>query len=141
MKGQYLVIQFLLFFLIGLSVFLSIGNLFRYYADVFGANVANSYRKLLNSYISSAIIYEFANCKQCDVINSTFRIKNETAEYFYEIYYTSLGLNVISQPGGRNYLSSVHNLNYTLSPTGSYAVSIKPINLIIDKTKNKLWIK
>jgi hypothetical protein len=101
MKGQYLVVQFLLFFLIGLSIFLGVGNLFRYQADAFGASVADSYRKLLNSYISSAIIYGFSNCKQCDNVTITLRIKNETAEYFYEVYYTSSGLNIISQPGGK----------------------------------------
>jgi hypothetical protein len=140
MKGQYLVVQFLLFFLIGLSIFLGVGNLFRYQADAFGASVADSYRKLLNSYISSAIIYGFSNCKQCDNVTITLRIKNETAEYFYEVYYTSSGLNIISQPGGKSALSSVHNFNSTLNSTGTYSVSVKPIVLTIDKTKNNLGI-
>jgi thioredoxin-related protein len=141
MKGQYLVIQFLLFFLIGLSVFLALGNIFRYQADVFGSNVADSYRKLLNTYISSAIIYGFNNCKQCDVIKITIKVKNETAEYFYEIHYTSAGLNVISQPGGKNFLSSVHNLNSTLSPAGTFATSVNPIILTVNKTNNILEVK
>lgn len=141
MKAQHLIIQFLLFFLIGLAIFLSIGNIFRYQADIFGRDIAESYRKLINTYISSAIIYGFSTCKQCDLFNITIKIENKTADYFHEIYFISSGLNIISKPGEKNYLSSVHNLNYTLKPSSTYASSVKPIILTLNKTKNNLEVK
>jgi flagellar basal body-associated protein FliL len=139
-KGQYLIIQFVLFFLIGLSVFIAFGHIFKLKADTFREDVADSTRKLINSYISSLVINFFDNCKGCDLVNVSIRIENKTAEYVNELYLASSGLNVITQPTGKNYLSTIHNLNSTLSLSGSSA-STKPIILTLTKNQNKLEVK
>lgn len=136
-KGQWLVIQFVLFFLIGLTIFLSIGNLFKLRADVFREDIANSSRKLINSFVSSLIVSSFGSCKECDYSKVSVKIENTTAEYFFDIYLNSSGINVVSQPGGKSYLSSVHNLNLTLNFSGN-STSIKTITLT--KTQNKLEV-
>ncbi len=134
-KGQYLIMQFLLFFLIGLSVFIAFSNLFKLRADSLGGDITNSTRKLINSYISSLIINSFDTCKGCDFVSVSVEIENRTGGYFHELYLNSSGLNVVSQPGGKNYLSSVHNLNSTLNFSGNSS-SAKTIILI--KNKNKV---
>lgn len=138
-KGQWLVIQFVLFFLIGLTIFLAIGNIFRIRADIFKEDIANSTRKLINSLVSSLVINSFSSCKECDYSKVSIKIENTTAEYFFEIHSNNSGINVVSQPGGKNYLSSVHNLNSTLNFSGK-STSTKTIILTLTKSQNKLEV-
>jgi hypothetical protein len=136
MKGQWLVIQFVLFFLIGLTIFIAIGNLFKLRADIFREDVANSTRKLINSFVSSLVVSSFT-CKECEYSKISVKLENTTAEYFFDIYLNNSGINVVSQPGGKNYLSSAHNLNSTLNFSG-HSTSVKTITLT--KTQNKLEV-
>lgn len=138
-KGQWLVIQFVLFFLIGLTIFIAIGNIFKIRADIFREDIADSTRKLINTFVSSLIVNSFTSCKECDYSRISIKIENTTAEYFFEIYSNNSGINVVSQPGGKNYLSSVHNLNLTLNFSGQSA-SAKNIILTLTKTQNKLEV-
>lgn len=138
-KGQWLVIQFVLFFLIGLIIFIAIGNIFKIRADNFREDIANSTRKLINTYASSLIINSFTNCKDCDYSKVSVKVENTTAEYFFEIYAGGYGLNVVTQPGGKNYTSSIHNLNSTLALSGS-STSVKTIILTLTKSLNKLEV-
>jgi hypothetical protein len=136
-KGQYLIVQFLLFFLIGLGIFLAFGNIFRLRADSLKENIAYSARKLISSYISSVVINSYDTCKGCDFVTTSVRIENETADYFHEIeLIDGSGLKILSQPGGKNYTSSIHNLDSTLILSGK-STSIKPIILTLEN-KNKL---
>ena len=138
-KGQYLIVQFVLFFLIGLTVFLTFGNIFKFRADIFREDVADSTRKLIDSYFSSLVINSFDSCKECDFVNISVRIENKTAEYFHELSLSSDGLEVTSQPEGKSHLSSIHNLNSTLDFSGNSS-SAKTIILTLRKNQNKLEV-
>lgn len=136
-KGQSLIMQFILFFLIGLSLFGFIGTVFKMHSDSFRSNVADSTRKLIGSYISSAII-ALQTCQECDYANATVKIENMTANYVYELQLNNYGLRVFSHPGEGIYNTPIHNLNDTLSMTPGAGFSTNPIILILSKIENKL---
>ncbi len=138
MKGQSLVLQFLLFFIIGLALFISISGFFRIQSDIFRQDVAEFNRKLTGSYLSSLAI-SMASCKECDIITSTVKLRNTTASYIFELSLSEKGLKVSSEPDGQKYLAGMHNLNYSLGLTGTSASSY-PITLTLDKEKNNLAI-
>ncbi|MEM5801875.1 MAG: hypothetical protein QXQ18_00610 [Candidatus Aenigmatarchaeota archaeon] len=136
-KGQSLVIQFTLFFLIGLGLFVVIGNVFKSYSDVLREDIAAEARKLLNSYFSSLAVISINSCKQCNYVEVKTKVENTTADYFHQVTLSSLGLNVISQPGTKNFLASIHNLNTTYSLLGTSS-SAKTIIFTFTKNQNKL---
>lgn len=136
MKGQSLVIQFVLFFLIGFTLFIAIGNFFRLQSDIFKEDAASSSLKLTSRYLSSIMITA-NNCKQCDFINISTKIPETYAGYYLEMELNSRGLNVSAI--NNYFVSSVHNLNSTLYMSGKSS-SAKPITLTYDKNKNKLEV-
>lgn len=138
MKAQYLIVQFVLFFIIGLTIFLAIGNIFKLHSEVVRDDIISSSLKLTNSFISSAVITATASCKQCDFVSINLRTMEKIADYFTEIKLKN-GLNVSTIE--RSFFSSIHNINESIIIVPSQASSIKPITLTFDRTKNKLMIK
>lgn len=136
MKGQSLVIQFVLFFLIGFALFLGIGNFFRLQSDIFKADVASSGLELTNRYLSSIIITA-NSCRGCDFINISTKIQETYAGYYLEMELSKQGLNVSTV--NNNFISSIHNINSSLSPSGKSS-SARPITLTLMKSQNKLEV-
>lgn len=137
MKGQSLIVQFLLFFLIGLALFTSIAGIFRLQSDIVRGDIAESNRKLVNSYLSSAAISMANSCKECDFMNYSLKLKNLTANYFVTFGLSKSGILISSEPGGGNFSSSMHNLNRSLV-IGGGGTSAYPIILRLNKTINQL---
>ena len=140
MKGQSIVIQFIVFFLIGLSLLISLSQFFNYQSDLFKERGSDSAAKLVNSYISSMAVQMYDSCKQCDFINSTTRISNTTVGHYFKISFKNNHLIIQKFPGGKSYTSSLHNLNETLTLVDSYSSSVQPITLTLNKTKNYLQV-
>lgn len=139
-KGQSQVIQFILFFMIGLGVFLSISSFFRMQLDTFGKSVADSSRKLTASYFSAVSIYSTVSCKECDNINTSIQLQNRTANFFLEVVGTSSGIDVRTQPGNETYSSLIHNLAISLASVEGIGSSVRPIVLSFNKNQNKLRV-
>lgn len=129
MKGQSLIIQFVLFFLIGFSLFVSIGSFFRYQSDLFKEGILSSSLSLANSYMSSNIIALIDGCKQCDYINLSVSMANFSAGYTLEFNLTNYGLNV-SVPY-KYYFSQLHNLNSSFTFSGNSSTG-KTITIIYE---------
>jgi hypothetical protein len=148
-KGQSLIIQFLLFFVIGLAMFVSIGNIFKLQSDIFREDVADQARKLINSYISSMAIAAHIACMECDNQNNCgacsnnflIELANTTANYFFEVNLSKSGLKILSYPGGMSYSSSMHNLNESIQTLSGSAPSVKPIILTSSKIQSILEVK
>lgn len=136
-KSQTLVIQFILFFVIGLSLFLMIGNLFRFHSDVIRSDIEDLGVKLVNSYVSSAIITSVDSCKQCDEVSMQLAIKNIGG--YIPVIDLKNGLNVSTIE--KYHFSSIHNLNETLDLQESKVSGTKPITLMYERIKNKLVMK
>ena len=137
MKGQSLIMQFIMFFVMGFALFLTIGSFFRYQADRSASEIVSDSLRLTNSYISSASITLIDSCKKCDEITYKITLPNRTAGSFFEVFLQN-GLNV-STPENKFFTSSIHKLNFTASLSGS-AASNKPINLTYKKNNNQLSI-
>ncbi|GEM_PF-1323960 len=135
-KGQTLIVQFIIFFLVGLSLFTIIGSFFKFQTDIFREDVANDFRKLSNSYISAIAITLFDTCKMCDNVNISVKIPTMAADYFHDFEVVNNTLKVTSRPGENAITTSLHNLNWTINLSGG-APSAKIIVLTIEN-KNKL---
>lgn len=152
-KGQSLVIQFVLFFTIGFSLFLITGNFFRYQSDMFRYQVTDDSLKLTSSYMSSAAITLFDSCKECDYASIQLRAENlpdysavplrkenTTVGYPFEINLDSSGVNVSATNLNRAFVSPIHNIKYSISTLQGSTASVKTINLMFDRTKNELKV-
>jgi len=140
MKGQTLIIQFILFFLIGFSLFTSIGLFFKYQSDLFKSDVTNFNLRLINSYVSAAAMTELVSCKQCDFVNITLKLQNTTAGNFFEIGLNSLGVNTSVPASQKNVTTSIYNLNASYSLLNSLSASVKPISITFTKSQNNLRV-
>lgn len=129
-KGQRLIVQFVLFFLLGFALFLGISNYFRNRMDVSREDIASASVKALHSYIGSFIV-SANSCKECDTFEVHLDLENSTANYFIEFSLDDEGLGVSTSPKSKVFKSSVHNLNEDYSMSGE-AASVKPINLTFD---------
>ena len=139
-KAQSQIVQFILFFMIGLGVFLSIGSYFRGRLDIFGDTVAESSRKLTASYFSAISINAISSCKECDNINTTIKLQNRTANFFIEVTGTPNGFNAMTQPGNESFSSAIHNLVLSISGVNGTGASDEPIVLSFNKNQNKLRV-
>jgi len=141
-KGQSLVLQFVLFFIIGLMIFLSISNFFKLQADTLSSSALSYGLELTNSYLSSNAMNLATTCRFCTSSNTTTMLANTTAGYYVTASLNPIGLNV-SAPyvSKKMYVSSIHNLNESVAIVESSSSSAKPISLTYSRTKNQLEIK
>jgi hypothetical protein len=139
MKSQSLIVQFILFFVIGLGVFLSLGNLFKFQSEIVRGDVINSSVELTNSFLSSNIISAVDSCKQCDSVSANIKLEKTVAGFFTEINLLKNGLN--TSIDGQSFSSSIHNLNETISGMSGKVSSAKAITLMFNRTNNNLMIK
>jgi hypothetical protein len=139
-KGQSQIIQFMLFFLIGLAIFIIVGNVFKDRLDFYTADVVDANRKLINTHFSGLIVQSMVSCKECDRFNSTTKIANQTAGYASEVGVNDQYLTVLSQPGGLMFQSQAHNMLLSVAAAGGSALSTRPITLSYSKNQNILRI-
>jgi hypothetical protein len=140
-KAQSLILQFVLFFMVGFLVFVSIGTFFKYQSDIFQQDVAKKSLDLTSNFFKSAILSQVDTCKGCDEAQYSIRLQNITAGYYMEILMDRLtGLSVKAIPEGKVSNSGIYNLNesFDMSGVGS---SVKPINLTFSRTKNVLRVE
>ena len=136
MKGQTLMVQFALFFLIGLSLFTLIGNTFKLQTQVYQKEIAEYSRKNIASYINAIVAYE--NSCKCDAIEYEVGLRTTAAGYVIRVILSD-GLRIVSIPGDEVYFSRFFNLNTTYQLEGD-AFSTRPIKITINKTENKIRV-
>ena len=138
-KGQSLVLQFVLFFIIGLTIFLSISNFFKIQADTLSSDALSYGLELTNSYLSSNLLNLVTTCRLCTLSNTTSILANTTAGYYMTATLNSGGLNTSTPYVSKKiYTSSIHNLNESVGIVESGSSSGKPISLTYSRTKNQL---
>ncbi|MEM5855260.1 MAG: hypothetical protein QW472_02985 [Candidatus Aenigmatarchaeota archaeon] len=137
-KGQSVVIQFLIFFMIGFSIFVSLGSFFRYQADILRQEILSSSVNLTSSYISSAVISILDSCKGCDFVSLSVVIYNTSAGYPLLITTQDSKLNISTF--GTSHLTTIHNISKNPITLTGYSVSSKPIILTFNKSNNNLRV-
>jgi hypothetical protein len=140
-KGQSYIMQFVLFFLIGIGLFVGIGNFFRTQYEIARRETADISIEMINGYFSSLIVASFRSCVQCGSVENNIKINDRTAGYFLEFVLNESGLAVETSPPEKGHISSLNNLNYSFDYIGGSAPSIQTINLTYDRIQNKLEIK
>ena len=138
MKAASLILQFLIFFIIGLGFFLLAGNLFRFQSDLIKQGIIDSGSSLALSEISAASIRAVNSCKSCE--NVTIKIDQRRIAGSIPIYQLSNGVTIELEAENELSQSSMHNLNYSMTLGGKASAS-KPIALTYDRIKNNLVIK
>lgn len=139
-KGQSQIIQFIMFFMIGLALFLAIGGVFRGRLDFFADDIAEQNRKTINSYFSALAVQSLVTCKECDSFNFTTRLANTTAGSFTQVGLNNTNIITLSQPGGKQYATVAHNALLNLVGAGGLVLSSKPIILSYSKNQNILRV-
>jgi len=138
--GQSQIIQFVLFFLVGMTLFIGVGNFFRIQADALQAELSNSSFELIGNYFASAAVASVDACKQCGSVENKFRISDSVFGYYLQISLGSDGLTVATAPPTKSFKTSVNDLNASVYFVPGFASSIQPINLTYDRNQNTLAI-
>jgi hypothetical protein len=141
MKGQSLVIQFVLFFIIGFTIFLSISNFFKIQSEALSSDALSYGLELTNSYLSSSTLNLITTCKTCTISNATINLANTTAGYYITARLGQSGLDTLTPYASKKiYTSTMHNINESVIVAAGGASSAKPISLTYSRTKNQLEI-
>jgi hypothetical protein len=140
-RGQSTVIEFLIFFIIGLTLFIGIGNFFKIQSDILRKDVSVYSVQLVSNYMSSLIIAGVDSCKQCDVIEGDVKLPDSVFGYYLQTSLSSKGLNITTLPPDLNMTWSIGNLNYSIASMSGSAPSIQTINLTYNRNENKLEIR
>jgi len=139
--GQSQIIQFIIFFLVGMTLFIGVGNFFRMQADALQTELSDSSFELIGNYFASAAVAAVDACKQCGTVESNLRISDSVFGYYLQISLGQDGLTVATAPPTKSFKTSVNNLNASVLFVAGSAPSIQPINLTYDRNQNRLEIK
>ncbi|MEM5793227.1 MAG: hypothetical protein QXY45_02610 [Candidatus Aenigmatarchaeota archaeon] len=142
MKGQTLIIEFLLFFIISFSIFALISSFFYKQNDFFKDIVGERLTTNVNNLISSQII-RGVNCKYCDHISIEENVPSKIGGNFYTIEIRKTGINstVFSGKPFSN-VNSILNLNETLAIKESSSNSEnKIIQIQINNIKKEVGVE
>ena len=140
-KGQSMVAQFVIFFLIGIALFVAIGNFYKIQSEYLRENVLDLSVKMINSYIASTIVNSVEGCIECGSIQKNIELEKTYGGYFIEVGLNDSGLTVKTAPTAEERLSTINNLNEDLNIVEGLEASIKTINLTYTRNQNKLEIR
>ncbi|RLI98198.1 MAG: hypothetical protein DRP00_02450 [Candidatus Aenigmatarchaeota archaeon] len=138
MKGISLIFQFVIFFLIGLSIFLSMGMLFRSQYDIVRKDILEQRIKNVANFFAANLLDLYLSCKECD--QATLTLEPEEIGIPYKISLEEDNLTISILETGKNYSIKLNNFNYSVEFSGE-AFSGRPVILTLDKTKNKLRVE
>ncbi|MGC9200393.1 MAG: hypothetical protein ACP5F8_00290 [Candidatus Aenigmatarchaeota archaeon] len=121
MKAQTQVIQFVLFFILSFSIFSLILNFFYSSSFSFQDRVLTFQRETLASYVSSYVTYIWENCRYCNSSFFKIAIPSKLSENYHDVYFSNNILYIKSQPLGKDFSSSLHNINQSASFSGYFS--------------------
>lgn len=144
MKAQSQIIQLVIFFMIGLAIFIMISNYFRANLDHASSDISTAGVETVGSYVSAASVLLYTNCKGCDQANITIRASNTTADFITRVAFDDSGsLRVSAEPGGVVYLTNMYSLvgpSGIIANVGGAALTVRPIQLSLLENKNRIRI-
>lgn len=137
-KGQFTILQYVLFFTIGIGLFFTLSNVFLSQYTSLGQDFASSNSMITNSLVSADTIYLSDQCKQCGQVYQNLTIQNATK--ILQLIISSNGITISNPLLAISYFSTIHNMNYTLNFSTNIVSLSKTINISINKDKNNLDI-
>jgi len=97
-KGQSLIIEFILFFLISFSLFAVISSFFFNQNEFFKEKIGDRLTDITNDLVSIHVI-KGINCKSCDSIEIQEDIPSKIGGYYYRVVLNKMGLNTTLMSG------------------------------------------
>jgi len=141
MKAQTQLIQFILFFLISISIFSLISSYLFSFSQTSQNRLLFSFREMLASYTSGYLIYNYVDCKYCNYSILKYGIPYQVFDNFHEIYTQNNQVYIRSIPNQNQSLFSAHNLNFSTQISCFHSTGLSPIVTVsFNKTENKLKI-
>ena len=122
-KGQSLIIEFILFFLISFSLFAVISSFFFNQNEFFKERIGDRLTDIVNDLVSIHIVRGIS-CKSCNSLEIQEDIPSKIGGYYYMVDLTETGLNT-TLVSGKLYSrqNSLFNLNKTFTFTDSRSKS------------------
>lgn len=139
-KGQSFVVQFIMFFMIGMGLFILLGNFYRYESENIKRQLIDYSTEMIGSYMSSMVVSAVEGCPNCGVVEYDIRLAKTYAGHFIEMDMSHIGLSVRSAPKASEYTSSLNNLFQGLNIIEGSASSVHNVNLTYDKDYNILYM-
>ena len=113
-KGQSLIIEFILFFLISFSIFAVISSFFYNQNEFFKEIIGDRLTNIVNDLVSTHII-KGASCRSCDFVLVSEDLPSKIGGYYYRVYLgNQYGINTTLM-SGKLYsgVNPLFNLNET----------------------------
>jgi hypothetical protein len=141
MKGQSFIIEFILFFLISFSLFITISYLF-YNQDInFDERIGNSLSELISDIVSIRML-KSVECKACSNLVITESIPSRIGGFFYGISLDQYGLNTtLFSNRFISKRSTVFNLNETFKLFGNTTSENKKVEIIINNVDKNISVR
>lgn len=134
-KAQATVVQYVTFFLINFTIFLTISLLFKTRLDVSRRYVSKVGVDLINNYVTSYMITSSVSCKSCDYAVVEIDPPVMVGGSYYVMMGTVKNFMIEVPEMGISSESSVLNLGETIDITGNKSSGEKLIKLFWNRTK------
>ena len=129
-KGQSMIMEFVLFFMIGIGLFTVLGNFFRAQSDSLKDDLSKTSLELINSHFSSLVISSITGCDNCGSIEHNIKLSKTYANNVVKISLDDSGFVIETIPGGQMIMSTINNLNEDIDVINSGEVySYRDINI------------
>ena len=133
-KGQSFIIEFILFFMISFSLFVTIGYYFYSQNEYFKRRVGSDTAELINDLVSVDILRGLS-CKGCDEVSIKEDIPSRIGGFYFRIELNEKGLNTSLYSGkGFSKQNPLFNLNESFSLSGSTTSENKIVGIKINNT-------
>ncbi|OYT42119.1 MAG: hypothetical protein B6U78_02125 [Candidatus Aenigmarchaeota archaeon ex4484_224] len=139
MKAQAIIFQFVLFATTAFIIFLAIGNVFSTYSINFQRRMYELRIENFLNYLSSIMTEAVVSANKPKNFYSNFYFSNITFSSELEAFLDKNGIRVTFLPLTKSKISSINNLNYSISEmVGYFSFSQKQGFIKYNRTSNKL---
>ena len=150
-KAQALIFQYVIFFLMSFSLFLTVSYLFKHQLDMCSDEISKSSLKVVNNYFSSYIILSSVSCKTCQISRiiietiptnvSQVRPLRTVAGKYYGIEWEKGLKTYLLDKEDIFYRSSIVNMNETVDVEGTVGSGEKRIILLWNGTEKIIKVE
>ena len=137
-KGQSAIYEYIIFFAIGISLFISLCSIYLSQYTNLNKDISMSNARLMNSFLSANAVSIISQCRDCQTVTYTINVQKPGSTFIGVA--NDFGFNVLNPFIPLNYLSFAHNFASDTFFNGDSTLG-KTITLTYNKDKNNLEIK
>ncbi len=141
MKGQTIIVEFVLFFLISFSLFITISFIFYNQNVNLNQKVGSSLLDSINNIVATNVI-KGAGCRGCDNITIKEHVPSKLGGFFYTSSLNKQNLNnTLLSEKSISKTSAIFNMNETYNQTGNAKSESKIVEITINNIEKKISVK